>query len=52
MRITARALAFIGGTVLILLVLGGSNAGPLGAKERASQVDPNDPTFRLYSLLD
>jgi hypothetical protein len=31
--------------------LGGS-AGRLGAKEKNLQVNPNDPTFRLFSLLD
>ena len=52
MRTNARTLVIIGGTVLTLLVLGGGNAGRLGAKEKASQISPNDPTVRLYSLLD
>ncbi len=52
MRTNARTLVIIVGTALLLLVLGGANAGRLGAKEKASQISPNDPTVRLYSLLD
>jgi hypothetical protein len=40
------------GTVFTLLVFGGGNAGRLGAKEKGSQIDANDPTVRLYTLLD
>ena len=52
MRTSARTLVIIGGAVLTLLVLGGGNAGRLGAKDKAPQVSPNDPTVRLYNLLD
>jgi hypothetical protein len=52
MRTTARTLAIIAGTVLILLVFGGGNTRRLGAKEKTPAVGPNDPTVRLYSLLD
>ena len=52
MRNNVRTLAIMGGAVLTILVLGGGNAPRLGAKDKASQVGPNDPTLRLYSLLD
>ena len=52
MRISARVLAIIAGTILILLVFGGGNARRLGAKEKTPGIGPNDPTVRLYSLLD
>jgi hypothetical protein len=52
MRIRARIFATIVGAVLTLLVVEGGNAGRLGAKEKASQVGPDDPTVRLYNLLD
>ena len=52
MRNSARTFAIIAGAVLIILVLGGGNAPRLGAKDKTSQVNPNDPTLRLYSLLD
>jgi hypothetical protein len=52
MRTNTRTIVIIGGTVLTLLVLGSDNAGRLGAKEKSSQVGPNDPTVRLYNLLD
>ena len=42
----------IAGAVFVLLVRGGGNAGGLGAKEKASQISPDDPTVRLYNLLD
>jgi len=51
MRNSARFLAILSGAVAALLVWG-SPAGRLAAKEKASQVDTNDPTYRLYSLLD
>lgn len=52
MKNHARILAIMGGAVLTLLVMGGVNAPRLGAKDKTSQVNPNDPTVRLYSLLD
>ena len=51
MKTSARALIVIVGAVFTLLVLGGGS-GPLGAKDKASQVSSDDPTLRLYSLLD
>lgn len=52
MRTSARTLAIIVGAAFALLVLGSGNAGRLGAKERASQISSDDPTVRLYNLLD
>ena len=52
MKTRARALAIIGGTVLSLLILGGGDAARLGAKDKPSQISANDPTVRLYALLD
>jgi hypothetical protein len=52
MRTRARTLLIISGTAVALLALGGGNARRLGAKDRGPQYDPNDPTFRLYTLLD
>ncbi|MGD1104864.1 MAG: hypothetical protein ABSA59_22695 [Terriglobia bacterium] len=52
MRTSARTLIIIVGAVFTLLVLGGGNAGRLDAKEKASQISSNDPTVRLYNLLD
>jgi hypothetical protein len=52
MRASVRTHVILSGTVLTLLILGGGSAGRLGAKEKGPQIDPNDPTFRLYSLLD
>ena len=40
------------GAIVITLLHGGGSAGRLGAKEKNATVSPNDPTFRLYSLLD
>ncbi len=51
MRISPRRLAIIAGTVLTILALWGG-AGLLEAKEKTPQLSPNDPTVRLYSLLD
>jgi len=48
---STRSYAIMGGVVITLLLVGGY-AGRLGAKERNSTVSPNDPTVRLYSLLD
>jgi hypothetical protein len=42
----------MGGTVFDTPGMGGGSAGRLGAKDKGSQGNPNDPTVRLYSLLD
>ena len=52
MRTKAQMLVVISGAVFAFLVAGGGNAGRLGAKEKAQQIGPNDPTFRLYNVLD
>ncbi len=52
MRSSVRRLLMVASTVFTLLVFWGGNGGRLGAKERGPQYDSNDPTFRLYSLLD
>lgn len=52
MRNDTRRFAIIAGAVLTILVWGGGNASRLGAKDKNPQVSPNDPTVRLYSLLD
>jgi hypothetical protein len=52
MKTSARARAIIVSTVLTLLVGGCGNAGRLVAKERTPQVSSDDPTLRLYNLLD
>ena len=44
--------AFILGAISVFLVYGSGGAGDLRAKEKASQISPDDPTVRLYSLLD
>jgi hypothetical protein len=41
----------VGGAVLLVVLAAGIGGG-LGARERSSQVSSNDPTLRLYSLLD
>jgi hypothetical protein len=33
-------------------VLGGINVGPLDAKDKKPSISPDDPTVRLYNLLD
>ncbi len=52
MKTKARIRGIIGGAILTLLILGGSNAGRLGAKDKTPPVGPDDPTLRLYNLLD
>ena len=52
MKTNARIRGIMGGIVLTLLVWGGGNTGRLGAKDKTPPVNPNDPTVRLYSLLD
>jgi len=51
MRTSKRILVIICSAVLTLLIFGGS-AERVGAKEKTSPTNPNDPTFRLFSLLD
>ena len=53
MRNNARMLAVFAGAVAVLSLLG-SGAGRLDAKEKEKgpQVSPDDPTLRLYNLLD
>ena len=51
MRTSKRILVIICSAVLTLLIFGGS-AERMGAKEKTSPTNPNDPTFRLFSLLD
>jgi hypothetical protein len=50
MRISVRMLVIAVGAVLALMLVGGT--GRLAAKEKSSQISPDDPTLRLYSLLD
>jgi len=52
MRTNYRALAIILGTVMGFFLLGGESSGPLCAKDKGSQVSSDDPTLRLYNLLD
>jgi hypothetical protein len=52
MKTRTRIRGIIGGIVLTLLVLGGGNTGRLGAKEKTPAVGADDPTLRLYNLLD
>ena len=51
MKTSARTNAILGAVIIIPVLMGGS-AGRLGAKEKTSQVSSDDPTLRLYSLLD
>ncbi len=50
MRSKAQALVVFGCTILALI--GGSHASRLAAKEKPNPIGPNDPTLRLYNLLD
>ncbi len=52
MRNNIRIVWMIFGALLTILVLGGADAARVVAKEKAPQVGPNDPTVRLYNLLD
>jgi len=52
MRNDTRTLAIIASAVLTILVWVGGTPPRLGAKDKASQVSPNDPTLHLYGLLD
>lgn len=48
-RILFRSLAMTAGLVILGVVL---HPGVLGAKEKTPVVGPNDPTLKLYTLLD
>jgi len=52
MKTGARERAMLGATLFIILAAGWGSAGHLMAKDRAPQVSSDDPTFRLYNLLD
>ena len=52
MKTMARIVAITSGTILALLVLGGTGTARLEAKDKPSQLSANDPTLRLYALLD
>ena len=52
MKTSARTFVVVGGAILALLASGASEAARLAAKEKAPSANPNDPTVRLYSLLD
>lgn len=51
MRISATTPVMLSASVLTLLISAGSG-GDLRARERSSTTNPNDPTVRLYALLD
>jgi hypothetical protein len=48
----SRVLFIIAGVLFALLVLGGGSVARPGGKEKTPAVSPDDPTFRLFSLLD
>lgn len=52
MRTSARTLTIISGVALAFLAWGAGGSARLGAKEKPPQLNPNDPTLRLYNLLD
>jgi hypothetical protein len=52
MQISVRRLLAICGTTLALVLLGGAFERGVRAKEKPPQLDANDPTLRLYNLLD
>jgi hypothetical protein len=52
MKIRVRTFATVGVAVVLLLVFGGGSLGLLSAKDKSSQISADDPTLRLYSLLD
>jgi len=52
MRVQSRAFWIICGALFALLVLGSDNLTRLGAKEKPPTVNSDDPTLRLYNLLD
>ncbi len=52
MKTGARERAMMGATLFITIAVGCGSAGRLMAKDRTAQVSSDDPTFRLYNLLD
>lgn len=52
MRTHGRVVLFMIGAIFVFLVHGSGGAGNLSAKEKTPQISPDDPTLRLYSLLD
>jgi hypothetical protein len=52
MRTKSRVHPIIIGALLALFLFAGGNGALLGAKEKTPAVSPDDPTLRLYSLLD
>jgi hypothetical protein len=52
MRTKSRVLPIIAGALFALFVFAGGNVTRLGAKEKIPAVSPDDPTLRLYNLLD
>ena len=52
MRISTRATPILVSALFTLLMLGGINAGTLGAKDKKPSIGPDDPTVRLFALLD
>ena len=51
MKTSKKTLPMLGRAVVTLFILGGA-AGLLQAREHNSASDPNDPTHRLFALLD
>ncbi len=45
-------LVLVSGAILTTLLLGANPAGALYAKQKADAVDLNDPSLRLFQLLD
>jgi hypothetical protein len=52
MKTKPRVVPITTGALLVLLVFAGGNAARLRAKEKTPAVSPDDPTLRLYNLLD
>jgi hypothetical protein len=52
MRSDLRVLPIISGALLTILLCGGGRVALLGAKDKVPGVSSDDPTFRLYNLLD
>jgi hypothetical protein len=52
MRTCTRATLSIVSALFALFLLGGINASPLAAKDKRPSVSSDDPTLRLYNLLD
>jgi hypothetical protein len=52
MRFYTRALAILSGALLMLLIFWGGNTLRLSAKDKTPPVSSDDPTLRLFDLLD